>query len=108
MTTTPDIRPDLPPPCPGFWRAIARGLIERALRIVYAARAPATPARLKIASLLVAVYFVFPFDLVSDLLPLLGFGDDLLAISLLGWRLSRHADEEIRYRARARALAIVP
>ncbi|MFZ5723217.1 MAG: YkvA family protein [Pseudomonadota bacterium] len=99
---------DLPPPHPGLFRGFLRGALERLLRLGYAAAAADTPRRLRVAALLAAVYVVFPFDLISDLLPLLGFGDDVLALSLLAFALSRHVTPEIRQRARARALRIVP
>jgi uncharacterized membrane protein YkvA (DUF1232 family) len=99
---------DLPPPHPGLWRGLARGLLERALRLFHTARSDHTPFRLRAASLLVVLYLLFPFDLISDLLPLLGFGDDLLALSLLAWALSRHSTDAIRYRARAEALKVIP
>ena len=105
---TPSPANDLPPPRPGLLRGLLRGLVERILRLSYTAMAPATPGRLRLASALVLVYFVVPFDLVSDLLPLLGFGDDAIAIGLLAWRLSRHTTPDIRLRARARALRLVP
>lgn len=99
---------DLPPPYPGFWRGILRGLLERALRLYHTARAEHTPMRLKAASFLALLYLVFPFDVISDLLPLLGFGDDLIALSLLAWALSRHTTDEIRLRARGAALKVIP
>lgn len=99
---------DLPPPHPGLWRGIARGLLERALRLFHTARAQHTPWRVKAASVLAIGYLLFPFDLISDLLPLLGFGDDLFALALLACALSRHSTDAIRYRARAEALKIIP
>lgn len=99
---------ELPPPYPGFWRGIVRGSLERALRLYHTARANHTPVRLKAASFLALFYLVFPFDIISDLLPLLGFGDDLIALSLLAWALSRHTTEDIRLRARAAALKVIP
>jgi len=98
---------DLPPPYPGFWRGLARSLLERLLRLFHTARAAHTPWRLKAASILAVLYLLFPFDLISDLLPLLGFGDDILALALLAWALSRHTTDAIRYRARADALKII-
>ena len=86
---------------------MVRGLLERSLRLYYTARATDTPGRLKFASLLVAIYFFFPFDLIADILPLIGFGDDILALSILGWRLSRHTTDEIRWHARVRARQII-
>lgn len=99
---------DLPPPRPGLLRGLFRGLLENVLRLAFTAMHADTPGRLRIASVLVLVYFVVPFDLVSDLLPLLGFGDDAIAIGVLAWRLSRHTTPAIRLRARARALRIIP
>lgn len=99
---------ELPPPYPGVFRGLLRGVCERCLRLWYVVRAAETPRRLKVAAVLVVLYFLFPFDLVSDLLPLLGLSDDLLGLAALAFALNRHVTPPIRQRARARALSLIP
>jgi uncharacterized membrane protein YkvA (DUF1232 family) len=48
----------------------------------YACRNPATPRSLKIGALLLALYVLSPVDLISDLLPVLGWIDDVTLLAL--------------------------
>src|SRR6185436_16978751 len=66
-----------------FWDKIARFgkrdgrvVVERALRIYYAAQDPTTPPWAKRAIYSGLAYFVLPFDLVPDFIPGVGFTDD--------------------------------
>lgn len=55
-----------------------------------ALRAPQTPLHLKAATLFVAFYLVNPFDIVPDVLPLLGWVDDIVLVPLMvSWIVSR-------------------
>lgn len=99
---------DLPPPHPGLFRGLLRGACERVLRGWYVIRAAETPRRLKVASVLVALYLLFPFDLIFDLLPLLGLSDDLVGLTVLAFALNRHATPDLRRQARASALRLIP
>jgi uncharacterized membrane protein YkvA (DUF1232 family) len=47
-----------------------------------ALRHPGSPAWLKPAVALLALYLIWPLDLVSDLIPVLGLADDLVLIPL--------------------------
>ena len=70
----------------------------------YCALDPQTPRKVRLALMAALAYFVAPVDLVPDLLPLVGFGDDagvlMAAITLLG----SHIRPEHREAAR-RAMA---
>jgi len=70
-----------------------------------ALRHPASPIWLKPAVALLAVYLVWPLDLVSDLIPVLGLADDLvlipLAVRFLLNRLPPQVREEIAHRRTA-------
>jgi uncharacterized membrane protein YkvA (DUF1232 family) len=75
---------------------LARGdarLMWRALRH------PGSPVSLKPAVALLALYLVWPLDLISDLIPVLGIADDLvlipLAVRFLLNRLPTQVREEI-------------
>lgn len=51
--------------------------------------APETPVHLKALMLLVPAYLLSPVDLIPDVIPLLGWVDDLIVIPLMvGWIVS--------------------
>ena len=53
-------------------------------------RSPVTPLYLKIATAFVAFYLINPFDLIPDLMPILGWADDLILVPLMvSWIVSR-------------------
>lgn len=52
--------------------------------------APETPLYLKAATLFVAFYLVNPFDIIPDVIPLLGWVDDIVLIPLMvSWIVAR-------------------
>lgn len=76
-----------------MWLRLRRlaGLVGRDVLILwFACRHPATPWRIRMAALLLALYLLSPLDLIPDWLPLVGWIDDaaLLAFAvplLLRW-----------------------
>ncbi|MBB6308485.1 YkvA family protein [Xanthobacter tagetidis] len=65
----------------GFWDKLRRHasfipFAEEAVAAYYAAFDKATPLRVRATLLGALAYFVLPFDVAPDLLPLVGFGDD--------------------------------
>jgi uncharacterized membrane protein YkvA (DUF1232 family) len=72
-----------------FWaklRTLGRHLpfVEDLLAAYYCALDPATPARVRVMLLAALAYFILPFDLIPDMLPVFGFADDaaLLAATI--------------------------
>ncbi len=72
----------------GFWTKViahakvaGKELIEKALWLYYAAQDPNTPAWAKTVIYGALAYFISPFDAIPDLTPVVGFADDLGAIS---------------------------
>lgn len=52
--------------------------------------APETPLHLKVATLFVAFYLINPLDLLPDLIPVLGWVDDIILVPLMvSWIVSR-------------------
>ena len=90
----------------GFWkkaRQVAAGLpfAEDLLTAYYCAFDHATPLQVKAALIGALAYFVMPFDLRPDFLPLIGFGDDA-AVLLAALRVvAGHIRPEHREAARA-------
>lgn len=72
----------------GYARAAGRELVEKALLLYLVMRAPATPAWAKTAIVGALGYFIAPIDAVPDLIPGVGYGDDLgvllLALGAVG------------------------
>lgn len=53
-------------------------------------RAPETPLHLKAATLFVAFYLVNPLDIIPDVIPVLGWVDDIILVPLMvSWIVSR-------------------
>ncbi|UCE31585.1 MAG: DUF1232 domain-containing protein [Burkholderiales bacterium] len=72
-----------------FKRLITKAGRE-SLILYYACRHPATPRSIKLVAILMAIYLVSPVDAVSDLLPLLGWVDDAMVLTIgLPWLLRR-------------------
>ena len=60
----------------------ARGIKTDAVALWIAARDPRTPRHAKIVAALVAAYAVSPLDLTPDIIPVLGYLDDLILLPL--------------------------
>jgi uncharacterized membrane protein YkvA (DUF1232 family) len=67
-----------------FWDKLVRyaktagaEVVERALQLYYAAQDPATPAWAKGAIYSALGYFIFPLDAIPDVIPAVGYSDDL-------------------------------
>jgi uncharacterized membrane protein YkvA (DUF1232 family) len=70
-----------------FWQKIKKfaqklgaGTIEQVLLLFYAAKQPNVPLAAKAAMLGTLGYFILPFDLISDFLPIVGWTDDITAL----------------------------
>jgi uncharacterized membrane protein YkvA (DUF1232 family) len=99
-----------------FWQKAKRlagklPFAEDLLTAYYCAFDQATPLQVKTALIGALAYFVLPFDVVPDMMPLLGFTDDA-AILLTALRMvTAHVRPEHREAARralARGLADTP
>jgi len=83
-------------------RKLAKEMGREALILAFAARDPATPLPLRLAAVAALAYVISPIDLVPDL-PLIGWVDDLLVVSLGVPFLLRRLPPSVYVRAAARA-----
>ncbi len=90
----------------GFWhkltscaRRVGRHAVEKALWLYYTAKAPTTPAWARRAIYAALAYFVLPIDAVPDVVPGIGFTDDIsiLAAALAG--VAMYITPEVKQRA---------
>src|SRR3954471_4108132 len=95
----------------GFWskmRRVAAGLpfATDLLTAYYCAFDRDTPLQVKAALLGALAYFVLPFDVIPDMMPLLGFADDAAVLATALRLVASHMRPEHREAAR-QALARV-
>lgn len=55
-------------------------MIYKALQLYYATQDPNCPMAVKATIYAALGYFILPLDLIPDIIPVVGFSDDLLAI----------------------------
>ncbi|WP_207255080.1 YkvA family protein [Pseudomonas sp. FW507-14TSA] len=92
-----------------LWRKISRyalhvgrSLITKALWLYYAAQRPETPAWAKSTIYGALGYFVLPLDLIPDVLPGIGYADDLGVLSLSIAAVAAHINQEVKEQAAGR------
>ena len=94
-----------------FWRKMKRfaaqlPITEDLLAAYYCAFDRNTPFQVKAALLGALAYFVLPFDVIPDMMPMLGFADDAAVLATALRLVASHMRVEHREAARA-ALARV-
>ena len=95
-----------------FWRVLRRAgraipFSEEVVAAYYCALDARTPAAARATLFAALAYFVMPFDLVPDILALVGFGDDIAVLAAVIATLRTHITQDHRDKARS-ALADPP
>jgi uncharacterized membrane protein YkvA (DUF1232 family) len=85
----------------GLARTLGRELLEKVLWLYYAAQNPSTPPQARAVIYAALIYFLTPLDAVPDLLPAIGYGDDLGAVTLALVAIASHIDQNVKDRAHA-------
>lgn len=83
----------------------ARGIKCDVVALWLAARDPRVPWHAKVLAAAVAAYALSPIDLIPDFIPVLGYLDDLLIVSLGIWAAVKLIPREIMADLRDKALA---
>ncbi|MES2037968.1 MAG: YkvA family protein [Pseudomonadota bacterium] len=93
----------------GFWDKLKKyaqvagsEVIEKVLCLYYAAQRPETPAWAKTVIFGALGYFIFPLDAVPDILPVVGYSDDLGVIAGALVTVSLYITDEVKQSARDR------
>ena len=91
----------------GFWKKIARyavkagrEVVEKALTLYYVASDGDTPAWARATIYGALAYFMSPLDAVPDVLPGVGFGDDLSVLGVAFAAVAAHVKDAHVQRAR--------
>ena len=85
-----------------FARVAGREVIEKALLLYYALQSPEMPSWARTVVLGALGYFVLPADAIPDLLPGIGFTDDLGALATAVAVVIAHITPGVRQRARTK------
>jgi uncharacterized membrane protein YkvA (DUF1232 family) len=90
-------------------RTILRAFGRNGLVLLYSIRKAGTPRWVRFAALGLVLYVLSPVDLISDLLPIIGWADDLALLTFgVPWLLSKipaHLREQAEQEVAARAWA---
>ncbi|KRF01759.1 hypothetical protein ASG89_25720 [Paenibacillus sp. Soil766] len=93
----------------GFWSKLKKGakqagskVIYSGLLLFYALDSPKTPLRAKVQIYGALGYLILPLDLMPDLLPIVGYVDDLSALGFALAAVSKSIDDEVRRKAKSK------
>lgn len=91
-----------------FWRKAQKQarvagewVLEPALKLYYSARDPDTPVWAKRTMFGALGYFILPIDALPDLLPVLGYSDDLSVLAAAMVAVASHIKDEHKLKAKA-------
>ncbi len=85
------------------WRQAARHLRHEVRALTIAAQDPRTPRRAKVLAVCIVAYALSPIDLIPDVIPVLGYVDDLILLPLAVWVALRMIPPQVMDDARAQA-----
>lgn len=96
----------------GFWEKVAdyaktagKEVIEKALFLYYSAQKPETPVWAKTAIFGALAYFISPIDAIPDVLPVIGYVDDLGVLAAAVASVSAYIDADVKQDARNKMAA---
>jgi uncharacterized membrane protein YkvA (DUF1232 family) len=82
-----------------YAKAAGRQVIEKALWLYYAAQNPATPKWARTVIYGALGYFIFPIDAIPDMIPVVGYADDLGVLLAAIATVSFYITDDIKTRA---------
>jgi len=74
---------------------IGRDLLIKAFELYYLIKSDKVPVTVKALSIAGLGYLISPIDLVPDIIPVLGYGDDAAVIASIIVMMAEHIDQEI-------------
>jgi uncharacterized membrane protein YkvA (DUF1232 family) len=84
-------------------KAWAQAARRDGIALYLAARDPRVPVRVKVFAALVAAYVLSPIDLIPDVIPVLGYLDEMLLVPLAVVLMTRWIDPGVMAELRMRA-----
>ncbi|MFD0694518.1 YkvA family protein [Paenibacillus sp. GCM10027628] len=91
----------------GFWDKLKKGAKDAGIKVIYsglllfyALESKKTPLKAKVQIYGALGYLILPFDLVPDLLPVVGYVDDLGALALALGAVAKSIDDDVKRKAK--------
>ena len=85
-----------------FARVAGMKVIHCALVLYYTLKKPETPAWAKGIIVAALGAFILPIDLIPDIVPVVGYADDLGAMGIALGTVAMYIDEDVKSKARAK------
>lgn len=84
----------------GYAKAIGANLIYKALQLYFVLQKPGVPATEKAIIIAALGYLISPLDFLPDIVPVVGYSDDAVAVGLAIVKASMYIDEEVNMQAK--------
>ena len=84
----------------GVLKSAGLVLIYKALQLYYVMKKPECPMHIKAAIVAALGYFILPIDLIPDVIPVVGYSDDLAAVVAALAMAQIYVDEDVEKKAR--------
>ena len=89
---------------PRVARKLGRLGLRQALRLYYVLQRKALPGKVRVMIYGALGYFILPTDFLPDILPILGFTDDLGLLAAVFIKASQYMDAEVNAKAEAKVV----
>ena len=89
---------------PRVARKLGRAGLRQALRLYYVLKKPDLPGKTRVMIYGALGYFILPTDFLPDILPILGFTDDLGLLAAVFVAATQYMDEEVNAKAEAKVV----
>ncbi|WP_434777125.1 YkvA family protein [Neisseria sp. Ec49-e6-T10] len=94
-----------------YWRKIQKyakkagyEVVQKSLWLYFSARSSKTPAWAKAIIYTSLAYFVFPLDAIPDILPVVGYTDDLSVLAAAVATVAFYIDEDVKAKAQEKLI----
>jgi len=89
-----------------YAKEIGAILVYKALQLYYVTRKPEVPAKVKATIYGALGYLILPLDLIPDIIPVAGYGDDAMAIAFALAVAHMYIDDAVREKAKEKLVGI--
>ena len=86
----------------GTLEGVGRELLEKALALYYCMKDPSVPFKAKAAIIAGLGYLILPLDVVPDIIPIVGYADDLAVLCFVYNEVASHITEQHLEQARSK------
>lgn len=86
----------------GYAKTAGSEVVETALKLYYAMDNPKTPVWAKTAIIGALGYFISPIDAIPDIIPVLGYTDDLGVLAAATATVATYIDKDVKTKAKSK------